>query len=141
MRGRVPVMHGSAPMVFRDRKFQAEGVDFIIQKAHTATPEYLHWLVCIGPATDAAAALIKDPGIADKMIIFWHGRTEWPVHCWNFNAYNDILAARLLFELPCRLVLFDTGTYLRISPEESARRFSSLGPLGAYLQEIRHCSP
>jgi inosine-uridine nucleoside N-ribohydrolase len=141
MRGKYPVMRGSAPLVFRDRKFQAEGVDFIIQKAHTATPENPLWLICIGPATDAASALLKDPSIADRIVIFWHGRTEWPVRCWNFNAYNDILAARLLFELPCRLVLFDTGTYLRISPEESARRFSSLGPLGAYLQGIRHRNP
>ncbi len=141
MRGKFPVKMGESPLVFRDRKFEAEGVDFIIEKARAATPENPLWLVCIGEATDAAAALLKDPSIADKMIVFWHGRTEWPVRCWNFNAYNDILAARLLFELRCRLVLFDAGTYLRISPEESGRRFSSLGPLGAYLQQIRHRNP
>jgi hypothetical protein len=141
MLGRFPVKRGSNPLAYRDQKIRAEGVDFIIEKAHSATPENPIWLVLIGPATDAAAALLKDPGIADRIVIFWHGRTEWPVRCWNFNAYNDILAARLLFELPCRFVLFDAGTYLRMDPEESARRFGSLGVLGAYLQEIRHRKP
>jgi purine nucleosidase len=141
MAGKFPVKRGSDPLAYRDQKIQSDGVDFIIEKAHSATPEDPLWLVLLGPATDAAAALLKDPGIADRIVIFWHGRTQWPVRCWNFNAYNDILAARLLFELPCRFVLFDTGTYLRIDPEESARRFGSLGPLGAYLQEIRHRKP
>jgi inosine-uridine nucleoside N-ribohydrolase len=141
MQGKFPVLRGSDPLVYRDQKIQAEGVDFIIARAHEASPEDPLWLVLIGPATDAAAALLKDPSIADRMVIWWHGRTQWPVRCWNFNAINDILAARLLFELPCRFVLFDTGTYLRIDPEESARRFGSLGRLGAYLQEIRHRNP
>lgn len=137
MPGKVPVKRGADPLLYRDRIPASEGVDFIVGRARTATPDAPLWLVLLGPATDAAAALLKDPGIADRMIVFWHGRTQWPVRCWNFNAYNDIKAARLLFELPCRFVLFDTGTYLRIPPEESRSRFGPLGPLGAYLQEIR----
>lgn len=139
--GKFPIKRGADPLRYRDQTIQSEGVDFIIEKARAATPRNPLWLVLLGPATDAAAALLKDPGIADRIVIFWHGRTEWPLRCWNFNAYNDILAARLIFELPCRLVLFDTGTYIRMDPEESARRFGSLGPLGAYLQEIRHRKP
>jgi hypothetical protein len=141
MQGKFPVMRGSDPLVYRDEKIQAEGVDFIIAKAHAATPQDPLWLVSIGPATDAAAALLKDPSIADRIVICWHNRSQWPVSCWNFNAMNDIVAARLLFELPCRFVYFDAGTYLRIDPEESARRFGSIGPLGAYLQGLRHRKP
>jgi purine nucleosidase len=141
MSGKVPVKRGADPLVYRDQVVHAEGVDFIIEKARAATPEDPLWLVLLGPATDAAAALLKDPSIADHMVVFWHGRTQWPLRCWNFNAYNDILAARLIFELPSRLVLFDTGTYLRIDADEGMRRFGSLGPLGAYLQEIRHRKP
>jgi inosine-uridine nucleoside N-ribohydrolase len=98
-------------------------------------------LILLGPATYAAVALLKVPAIADRLVVFWHGRTEWPLRCWNFNVFNDPKAARLLFEQKCRFVLFDTGTYLRISAEESARRFASLGALGAYLQEIRARKP
>jgi inosine-uridine nucleoside N-ribohydrolase len=141
LKGRIPVKRGSDPLMYRDQKIQGEGVDFIIEKARSATPEKPLWLVLVGPATDAAAALLKAPEIADRLIVFWHGRTEWPVRAWNFNAYNDILAARLLFELPCRFILFDTGTHLQMDPQESARRFGSVGPLGSYLQEIRHRRP
>ena len=139
--GKIPVKKGSDPFQYRDRIPPSEGVDFIIEKARTATPESPLWLVLLGPATDAAAALLKEPGIADRMIVFWHGRTQWPVRCWNFNAYNDTKAAQFIFELPCRMILFDTGTYLTMTKEESERRFASLGPLGKYLQEIRYRKP
>ncbi len=141
MTDKVPVKRGADPLIYRDETVHSEGVDFIIKEAKSATPESPIWLVLLGPATDAAAALLKDPSIADRLVVFWHGRTQWPLRCWNYNAYNDILAARLLFELQCRLILFDTGTHLQIDPEEDERRFGSLGPLGAYLQEIRHRRP
>jgi inosine-uridine nucleoside N-ribohydrolase len=139
--GKIPLKRGSDPFVYRDRIPPSEGVDFIIEKAKAATPESPLWLVLLGPATDAAAALLKEPSIADRMIVFWHGRTQWPVRCWNFNAYNDTKAAQFIFELPCRMVLFDTGTHLTMAKEESERRFAGLGPLGAYLQKIRYRSP
>ena len=135
--GEFPVLRGSDPLVYRDPVPESEGVDFIIERARAATPEDPLWLVLLGPATDAAAALLKAPEIADRLVVFWHGRTRWPVQCWNFNAYNDIKAVQVIFELPCRLVLFDTGTYLRMPVEESARRLEPTGPLGAYLHEIR----
>jgi inosine-uridine nucleoside N-ribohydrolase len=139
--GKVPVKKGSDPFQYRDRIPPSEGVDFIIDRANAATPESPLWLVLLGPATDAAAALLKDPSIANRLVVFWHGRTQWPLRCWNFNAYNDTKAAQFIFELPCRMILFDTGTYLTITKEESERRFASLGPLGKYLQEIRYRQP
>lgn len=139
--GKIPVKRGADPLQYRDRPPSSEGVDFIIERAKAASPEDPLWLVLLGPATDAAAALLKEPAIADRLVVFWHGRTQWPVRCWNFNAYNDTRAARLLFELPCRFVLFDTGTYLRIPVEETARRFAPLGPLGNYLHQIRSREP
>lgn len=133
----IPVKRGAEPFQFRERPPDSEGVRFIIERARASTPEQPLWLVLLGPATDAAAALLLDPSIAERMIVFWHGRTQWPVRCWNFNVTNDVKAARLLFELHCRFILFDTGTYLRISVEETASRFLPLGPLGRYLHEIR----
>jgi purine nucleosidase len=141
MTGRFPVKRGADPLQYRDRVPANEGVNFIIERAKAATPEDPLWLVLLGPATDAAVALLQAPEIADRLVVFWHGRTQWPVRCWNFNAYNDIRAARLLFELPCRFILFDTGTYLRIPMEETQRRFGPLGPLGSYLYEIRKRKP
>ena len=139
--GRVPVKRGADPTAYVDRPGTSEGVDFIIETARTATPEQPLWLVMLGPATDGALALLREPKIADRVVMFWHGRSAWPNECLNFNAVNDPKAARLMFSVKCRLVLFDTGTFLTIPPEESERRFGPLGPLGSYLHEIRGRRP
>jgi inosine-uridine nucleoside N-ribohydrolase len=137
MVGKIPIKRGIDPLQYVDRVPTSSGVDFIIERARASAAEDPLWLVLLGPATDAAAALLRAPDIRDRLVVFWHGRTQWPVRAWNFNAYNDTRAVRAIFRLPCRLVLFDTGTYLRIPAEETQRRFAPLGPLGAYLHEIR----
>jgi inosine-uridine nucleoside N-ribohydrolase len=139
--GKIPVRRGADPFTYRDAPPDSDGVQFIIARAKQATPVDPLWLVLLGPATDAAAALQRAPEIADRLVVFWHGRTQWPVRCWNFNVINDVKAGRQLFDLPCRFVLFDTGTYLTISREETERRFAGLGPLGRYLHDIRAKSP
>lgn len=141
LNGNVPVKSGAPPFAFLDRPPDSDGVRFIIEKAKAASPENPLWVVSLGPATDVAAALSLDPSIADRMVVVWHGRTQWPLRCWNYNVWNDPKAARLLFSLPCRLILFDTGDHLTISSQETAKRFEKLGPLGAYLQQIRSKSP
>lgn len=139
--GSIPVLRGSPPFQFRTAPPSSEGVRFIIERARAATPEHPLWLVLLGPATDAVAALLLEPGIADRLVVFWHGRTEWPDRCWNFNALNDPKAARLVFELPARFVLFDTGANLTMDMEEGARRLAPGGRLGAYLHDIRNRRP
>jgi purine nucleosidase len=137
MAGRYPVRKGSDPLAYRDRVPESEGVDFIIERAKAATPAAPLWVVALGPATDAAAAVLKDPSIADRVVVLWHGRTEWPKRCWNFNAYNDAKAAQVLFDTPVRFVLFDTGEGLTMPMDESERRVGAAGPLGQFLHDIR----
>jgi len=137
MSGQIPVKRGSDPIVYLDRITESEGVDFIIERARAGSPDDPLWLVLLGPATDAAVALLKAPDIADRLVVFWHGRTRWPAQAWNFNAVNDIKAVQVIFKRPCRFILFDAGSYLRIPPEETKTRYAPLGPLGAYLHEIR----
>lgn len=135
--GQFTLKNGSDPIVYRDRVPESEGVDFIIEQARTATAEKPLWLLLLGPATDGAAALLKDPTIADRVVIFWHGRSKWPEKCTNFNATNDPVATQLLFELPCRFILFDSGATLTMPMDESERRIGRAGPLGKFLHDIR----
>jgi len=81
--------------------------------------------------TDAACE------IADRVIVFWHGRTRWPDKAWNFNVYNDLKAARILFRSRLPLVLFDTGTYLRCPMDKSERAIRPYGRLGQFLHDVR----
>ena len=137
MKWKLPLRKGSDPIIYRDRLPESEGVDFILARARTATPMEPVWLILLGAPTDGAVALLKEPAIADRLVVFWHGRSSWPERCTNFNATNDPLAAQLLFELPCRLVLFDTGTDLTMPMRESEQRVGGKGALGKFLHEIR----
>lgn len=138
MAGRWPVLRGSHPLQYKDQPTESEGVDFIIDRALAATAEEPLWIVGLGAATNMASAFLKAPEIVDRVIAFWHLRTRWPHQCWNFNVFGDVRAARLLFHSPLSFVLFDTGTHLTCTMEESERRMKPHGALGDYLHEYRH---
>lgn len=137
----IGIKSGIPPLAFFDSLPTSDGIDLIIDQARTATPDKPLWIIALGPATNVAGAILKDPSITDKIVVFWHGRTQWPQKCWNFNAYNDTKAAQLLFDLPVRLILFDTGTQITMSMEESKQKIFSKGKLGEYLHQIRDRSP
>ena len=92
--GKIPVMRGSPPMRYQFEPSESEGVDFIIEKAMASTPEAPLWVIGLGAATDIASAYLKEPRIADRVVVFWHFRTRWPDKCWNFNVIGDVRAAR-----------------------------------------------
>jgi purine nucleosidase len=136
--GRFPVRDGAPPFQFSVVAPEAEGVDFIIERALADDREGPLWVVSLGACTDVAAAWLKRPEIADRIRVLWHGRTRWPVQAWNFNVYNDLKAVRILFKSRLPLVLFDTGTYLRTTMEESRRELEPSGPLGRFLHRYRY---
>jgi len=132
----VPVKLGSHPMQYQYQPSCSEGVDFIIEKALASTPEDPLWVIGLGASTNMASALLLEPGIVDRVVVFWHFRTKWPKLCHNFNVFNDTRAARILFHSPLSFVLFDTGTYLSC-PMSFSEQFTDCGRLGKYLHEYR----
>ena len=137
MKGEFPVYKGSPPMQYKYAASASEGVDFIIQTALASTPEDPVWIVALGSATNLASAYLTNPRIANSAVFFWHGRTRWPDQCWNFNVFGDRNAAMTLFHFPIPLILFDTGTYLYCSMEESEAKVRPYGEMGEYLHEVR----
>lgn len=136
-----PVLHGSHPMRYQFEPSESEGVDFIIDRAMAGTPENPLWIVGLGAATNVASAYLKEPSIIDRIVVFWHFRTRWPEKCWNFNVFGDVRAARIVFHSPLPFVLFDTGTYLRVTMEETEKHLKPCGALGEYLHEYRKATP
>lgn len=141
MQGRWPVLRGSDPMQYRERAVESEGVRFIIERAMAGSPENPLWVLGLGAATDIASAFLLEPGIVDRVVVFWHLRTHWPEKCINFNVVNDVRAARKLFHSPLSFVLGDTGTYLRASLEETERNVKPYGEIGEYLHDYRYTRP
>ena len=137
--GKWPILRGSAPMRYKYEPSESKGVDFIVKKAMESTPEDPLWIVGLGAATDIASAYLKEPRIADRILVFWHFRTRWPEKCWNFNVIGDVRAARIVFHSDLSFVLFDTGTHL-YCPMEESKKFMSYGELGKYLHEYRYQS-
>jgi inosine-uridine nucleoside N-ribohydrolase len=133
-----PVLPGAHPMRYPSEPSRSEGVEFIIERAMAGSPEDPLWVVGLGAATDIASAYLIEPRIVDRVVVFWHFRTRWPVQCYNFNVIGDVRAARTVFHSPLSFVLFDTGTYLRCPMAESEREVRPYGELGRYLHEYRH---
>ncbi|MFW6290832.1 MAG: nucleoside hydrolase [Spirochaetota bacterium] len=141
MAGSFPVLPGSDPMRYSREPSPSEGVDFIVESAMASTPDDPLWVVGLGSATNIASAWLTRPEIADRVVAFWHGRTHWPEKCVNFNVFGDVHAARTLFGSNLPFVLFDTGTYLRATMDETERRLAGHGELGRYLHEYRTRRP
>jgi len=136
MAGRYPVLRGAPPLRYQYEPSESEGVDFIIEKAMASSPEDPLWVVGLGASTDIASAYLKEPRIAERVIVFWHFRTRWPDKCWNFNVIGDVRAARIVFHSDLSFVLFDTGTHLTCPMSES-QQFAAGGALGQYLHQYR----
>ena len=140
LEGKYPVYAGSHPMQYEFAPSGSPGVDFIVERAMAGTPDDPLWIVGLGSATDLASAYLQHPEIQDRVIMFWHGRTEqtWPFRAHNYNVKGDMHAARMLFHAPFPMVLFDTGTQLSAGTlAESQTHVKPYGALGEYLYQYR----
>lgn len=144
MKGKYPVYPGGNPMQYEFMPSESAGVDFIIKRAMAGTPENPLWIIGLGSATDIASAYLKEPRIKDRIVVFWHGRTEetWPYEAHNYNIKGDMHAARMMFHAPFPFILFDTGTNLYAgNMEESAKYVKPFGEIGEYLYNYRLRDP
>lgn len=139
--GRYPVYRGSHPMQYHTVAMSSAGVDFIVETARKHSPKNPLWVIGLGAATDIASAILTAPEIMKNIVVYFHGRTRWPESAYNFNVYGDFKAAQLLFHAPVPLVLFDTGTDLVASMEETEKNLCGYGALGTYLHEYRKTNP
>ena len=138
MAGRFPVKKGGDPLLYSSCPQESEGADFIIERAMAGTKDDPLWVVGLGAATNIASAYLKEPRIAERVVVLWHGRTGgWPKTAWNFNIYNDLRAVRVIFTSTLPFVLFDTGTDLTCPMEECRQKIRPCGKLGQFLHDIR----
>lgn len=137
-----PVVPGGAPLAYATRGNQSSGAEFIIETALRHTPDKPLWITVLGPATNTASALIQCPEIADRIAVLFHGRTQfWPLKAWNNNVNADLRATTALFQSAAPLILFDTGTHLKVENSITRKFLAVRGPIGAYLQDLREARP
>ena len=87
-------------------------------RAMNYTPEKPLYVLAIGAITNVASAILKNPDIIDLIVIVWLGGNalHWPENK-EFNLYQDVAAARIIFEcgaalvqLPCSGVVSEVTT-------------------------------
>lgn len=81
----------------------------LVERAMSYTPEHPLYVVAIGAITNVASALLIKPEIAERIVLVWlggHGHEASDTR--EFNMYQDIAAARVVFQsgapvvqLPC----------------------------------------
>ena len=85
----------------------------LTKRAMEYSPENPLYVVAIGAITNVASALLINPDIAERIVIVWLGghSFEWP-DTKEFNMYQDVAAARVVFDskapvvmLPCNGVV------------------------------------
>jgi len=122
-----------------DRPVPSEAADDLIARARADRDAPLY-LVAIGAITNVASALLAAPDIAEHIVVVWLGGNPhyWPTAT-EFNVYQDMLAARTVFDsgvalvhVPCMAVT----EQLRISLPEMERFVKGWGAIGDYLFDI-----
>lgn len=70
----------------------------LVRLANEHSPEEPLYVIAIAVLTDIASAILLDPSIIDKIVVVWLGGHGFDWHsCSDFNAAQDIAAARVLF--------------------------------------------
>jgi inosine-uridine nucleoside N-ribohydrolase len=131
----VPVIMGAAKAL--DNEFtpeNSEGSSFIVREANSKDLAPLH-ILCIGPLTDVASAILTDPSIAPKLTITWVGCPSFPEGGYEKNLENDICAANAILDCKSRLRIITAAATkaFTISLAELEYRANNRGAAGCHL--------
>jgi purine nucleosidase len=131
------IFHGSANKISdRNALPESAGSDFIIAEAFRNESQPL-FIIFLGPLTDLAIALMKEPRIKDRFTALWIGGGAWPSGGWEYNLLNDIEAANIVFQSGINLWQVPRNVYskVRVSLAELQVKARPMGNIGKYLFE------
>ena len=116
-------------------------VDLIIERVMAAPREIT--LVPVGPLTNIALALCKEPRIADRVreVVIMGGAMRVPGNVTpeaEFNIYADPHAAHIVFHVgwPIRLVSLDVTNKTLLQPEQVQALASNGSPVTRLIQQM-----
>ncbi|WP_254450145.1 nucleoside hydrolase [Cohnella herbarum] len=89
------------------------GAEFIIREAMAEDPRPL-FVTILGPLTDMASALLIEPRIADRLTVIWIGGGAYPQGDPEYNAWNDIHAANVVFKSKIPVWQVPKNVYQRV---------------------------
>lgn len=137
LEGRYPVLIG-APTGLADDKtpIASEGAAFIIEEAMREDDRPLY-IGLQGAITDLASAILMKPEICSRMTAIWIGGGIYPQGGREFNLFQDIHAANVVFRsgMPLWQVPMDVYKQMSVTLAELQLKVSPYGKIGRYLFE------
>ena len=140
---RVPALKGSTQILKNRTEYpESEAVDFIIKEAKRVREKDEKLFICaIGALTNVASALIKDPSIADDLVIIWLGghEIEYDRNPKEFNLQGDVIAAQIVLESNVKYIRIpccNVASKLQIASEELHASLVGGGAAGEYLKDV-----
>lgn len=110
------------------------GARFIIEEAMREDERPL-FVLMQGAITDLACAVKLEPRLCQRLTAVWIGGGPWPEGGEEFNLWNDVAAANIVFksELPLWQIPMDVYKKLSVSLAELQLKVYPCGELGKYL--------
>lgn len=137
MDGQYSVFKGSEqPLENEQTPIDSDGSTFIIEEAMREDDKPLY-VVFQGSLTDLASAIIKKPEICERMTAIWIGGGKWPNGGFEFNLWQDIHAANVVFksQMPLWQIPINVYKQIAVSLAELQWRVKPQGQIGNYLFE------
>lgn len=135
--GQYPVRMGATmPIADEATPCVSEGAQFIIDEAMREDARPL-FVVFQGAITDLACAYLMEPRIAGRLTAIWIGGGTWPIGGFEFNLWQDIHAANVVFASPIPLWQVPKNVYkqMAVTLSELQVRVAPYGKIGKYLFE------
>jgi inosine-uridine nucleoside N-ribohydrolase len=136
----IPVFAGSeVGMSSIDQPTESAAVDFIIDEAMNGDQSLPLYMVCGGSLTSIASAYLKEPRIADRLILVWIGGPGYNGNQASepeFNLSLDVNAAQVVFnnsDLTLWQVPESTYATVLVSQAEVIKRMDRSGELGSFI--------
>lgn len=135
----IPVYKGSETFLkSKEEPVESDAADNIIAAAHESDEPL--YVIAIGAITNVASAIIKSPDIVNKIVVIWlGGHALHHQHTREFNLYQDVFAAQVVFDSKVPLVLIPcvgVCNYLSTTIPEIEYYLSGKNELCDYLVSI-----
>ncbi len=126
---------GAEHTLTEQEPIHSEGADLIISEALKESYEQPLYIVCLGPLTDVASALLICPEIVGRATVVWIGGGRYPKGGVEYNLKNDVIAANVVMAsgIDVWQVPEDVYQQMLVSIAELCVRVKPLGKLGEYL--------
>lgn len=134
LKRRPEVVAGSNWPLLEMDTVDARGAEFIIRASQAYDIHNRLTVLMIGPATDVAAALQRDPTLEDRIEVVAMAFNSWPQGTDPWNVKNDVWAWQLLLETNTPVTIGSADVCVRdlmISLEQAPQLFR--GEVGKHL--------